>query len=211
MLIALCHSGAAIAQQQIGNPCGSLENGYGPYDYRKEKDGALRIVEKHHFSPAVEALVGSIGSAYIGPDLEYVLRASPNHHRALVAVIRLGDKTRSPQPPHLTLSIECFLERAVRFQPDDTVARALYAQYLGKLGRRAEGIALLDGGLAYVDRNPMSAYNFGLVYLELGDPERALKQAHAAMASGDPRTELRDQLQKAGKWQEPPAAVQPPR
>jgi hypothetical protein len=195
----------ATAAAQAVNSCGPLENHYGPYDYRTERDGQLRIVERSHFDALVEALVRGIGSFYVQQDINYVLKTSPNHHRALLATIRLGDRMNTTQVPKMEYSIECFLERGLRFRPDDNVVRALYAQYLGKqLKRPEEGIALLEGGLKYVQDNPFSAYNFGLVYFELGDHEKALRQAHRAMALGFPRTELKDKLVQAGRWREPP-------
>jgi tetratricopeptide (TPR) repeat protein len=181
-----------------GNPDGH----YGPFDYRHEKDGRLRIVDIHHFTPQVEALIrGKAG--YLHDDLNYVLRASPNHHRALVATIRYAARLKTQSIHGMQFSVECFLDRAVRFAPDDTVARALYAQYLGTIGRQADGVAVLDSGLSYATDNPFSASNFGLIYLELGDAEKALKQAHRAIELGDTRQQLIDLLKRAGKWREP--------
>ena len=48
-------------------------------------------------------------------------------------------------------------------------------------------------------------YNLGLIYLELGDADRALEQAHAAYALGYPLPGLRNRLQRMGKWR--PAAA----
>jgi tetratricopeptide (TPR) repeat protein len=205
-LLGLCGM-AALAVPALGqdlNVCGSLANHYGPYDYRTERQGKLGIVERSHFAPSVEMLVRGTDNASIEQHLNYVLRTSPNHHRALVSTIRLGERLKLPQIPSMDYSIECFLERGLRFQPDDTVVRALYARYLGKLKRANEGIDLLDRGLEYTTENPLSTYNFGLIYFELGDHERALKQAHLALKLGFPAPELSDMLKKAGKWREPP-------
>ena len=76
--------------------CGSLQNGYGPYDYRSDKD-KLRIVEQYHLTPEVVNLVaGSTGE--IGDDLDYTLRAFPNHHVALMAMVKLGEKQKTAKP-----------------------------------------------------------------------------------------------------------------
>lgn len=190
------------AQAQMVSVCGSLENHYGPFDYRKEREGRLRVVEKFHFTPRVESLVGG-ESGDIGGDLNYTLLTAPNHHRALMTSIRYAEKLKTPRPPKFDYSIECFLERGLRFQPDDTVVRVLYARYLGKLGRKADGVALLNAGMQFTGENPLSHYNFGLTYLELGEPEQALREAHKARELGLQRTELEEQLKSAGKWQEP--------
>lgn len=205
-LLGLALAGCtSLAAAQEGHPCGPLENHYGPYDYRTERNGLLRIVERSHFTPQIESLGpdGRGERVAAAQNFNYTLRTSPNHHRALVATMRLGERLKTTKIPEMDYSIECFLERGVRFRPDDTVVRALYAEYLGKLKRQAEGVALLDAGQKFIGDNPFSAYNFGLVYLELGDYERALKQAHRALELGFPRTELADRLKQAGKWREP--------
>lgn len=197
---------AGEAQAQPANICGPLHTDhYGPYDYRTERTGALRIVERAHFTPEIEALAVTIRGRRVYPEINinYTLLSSPNHHRALIAAIRLGQRYNSPQVPGMDYTVECFLERGLRFQPDDTVVRVLYARYLGGIKRAREGIAILDDGLEHAADNPLSHYNFGLAYLDLGDPERALKQAHRAAELGFPRTELADALKRAGKWREP--------
>lgn len=198
--------GTGTARAQADNPCGSLQlPHYGPYDYRTERTGKLRIVDSAHFTPEIESLRPQIGGRNIYPEINinYTLKASPNHHRALIAVIRLGQRYNAPQVPEMDYSVECFLERGLRFQPDDTVVRVLYASFLAREKRAPEGIALLDRGLHYAADNPFSHYNFGLAYMELGDHERALKQAHRAAELGFTRTELADALKRAGAWREP--------
>ncbi len=204
--VALTAAMPLAVMAQSANPCGHVSSNpdghYGPFDYRHEKNGRLRIVDIHHFTPEVEALIrGKAG--YLHDNLNYVLRASPNHHPALIATMRYAARLKTQRIQGMQFSVECFLDRAVRFAPDDTVARALYAQYLGTIGRPAVGIALLDRGLSYAGDNPLSTSNFGLIYLELGDAERALKQAHRAIELGDTRPQLVDLLKRAGKWREP--------
>ncbi len=202
LVVVLC---VPAARAQDLNACGTLENHYGPYDYRKERTGKLRIVETSHFTPPIESLAASHrGRVDIdAQNLNYTLRTAPNHHRALVATMRLGTYLGKAQIQDMDYSIECFLERAVRFAPDDTVARALYAQYLGKIKRTQLAADILDDGLPYAEDNPLSTYNFGLIYFELGEHEKALLQAHRAMALGLPNTELADMLKRAGKWRDP--------
>ncbi|MDB5850133.1 MAG: hypothetical protein JWP29_3885, partial [Rhodoferax sp.] len=114
--------------------CGPIQNAYGPFDYRFEKGNSLYLVESAHFTPVVEALIrGNAG--YLGGDLDYTLRAFPNHHRALMAVMRYGEKTKSPQPPNLRYTVECYFVRALQFKPDDTIVKLIYASFLGKNSR----------------------------------------------------------------------------
>src|SRR6478609_9127069 len=88
--------------------CGPLKIGFGPFDYRAEKhkfvtgieagDGnqhraILNMVEGAHFKPEIEALLyGKTRDATPGGDIAYTLHAIPNHHRALIATMRYGQK-----------------------------------------------------------------------------------------------------------------------
>ena len=84
--------GGLTAQAQILGNCGDpFGNGeVGPYDYENPNDQIQLIpfVEANHFNPDVENLVRGQSSAYIMGDLDFVLRAVPNHHRALMSLMR---------------------------------------------------------------------------------------------------------------------------
>lgn len=206
-LLAVGLQTGALAQAQqgeLGN-CGSLQNGYGPYDYRTDKR-ELVVVETHHFSSSVEQLLrGMTGS--IGSDLDYTLRASPNHHRALSALSRYGEKLKSDFVQGATFSVECYFVRAVSFRPDDPTVRMLYAIYLKGQNRVPEAAKQLAYTETLTENTGFTLFNLGLTYLDLGDHEAALRQAHKAMALGFRRPELKARLVAAGKWSDPPAAT----
>jgi tetratricopeptide (TPR) repeat protein len=186
------------------HPCGMIYTQHvGPFDYRTQRD-ELKIVEDFHFTPKVEMLMAG-QSGFIGGDLDYTLKASPNHHRALLALVRWTERSRSDKTTGQQFPVECYFDRAIRFKPDDTVVRALYAQFLHKRKRTADALTQLQAGVEHAGDNAFSHYNLGLVYLELGEYERALAQAHKAASLGFPRTELKAQLVKLGKWQDPKA------
>lgn len=194
-----CTFASAAAWAQTG--CGPLQNAYGPFDYRTDKD-KMNIVTDHHFTPSVEALIkGNAG--YLGGDLDYTLRAFPNHHRALMSIMRYWEKTKSPQPRDLPYSIECYFVRALQFRPDDTTARLIYATLLGKQSRQAEAVQQVDTAEKYAKDNAFTHYNVGLVYFDLKQYDKSLAQAHIASEMGFSQTGLRDQLQAIGKWKEP--------
>ena len=204
---ALCYlaSMQAAAQQQADPACGNpFVNGYGPFDYRTQQ-ASLKIVEDYHFTPRVESLIGGMQGT-IGGDLNYTLRAFPNHHRALVAMMRLGERLKTPIPPGAVFSVECFFKRALLFRPDDSVARMLYSKYLFNVGNKNDALRELDYTRETTKDNAFTHYNLGLLYQEFGAFDRALEQAHRALALGFGRPELKAQLQKAGKWSEPTAA-----
>lgn len=203
------HAATSMAQQVSPAICGSLSNAFGPYDYRTERGNQLYLVESAHFTPKVEALIaGSSARTPIG-DIDYTLRAFPNHHRALVSIMRLSERAKSLQPPDFTRPAECYFERAVRWRPDDALARMLYAQFLYFWKRPSEAEAQLQQAARVAGNNPMTQYNIGLVFLEGGNPAGALEQAHKAYSLGYTRPELRDRLKQAGHWREPDATTSP--
>ena len=203
VVFAIC-SGAlwatpAQAQTEGGN-CGSLATGYGPYDYRTQQY-KLKVVEDAHFTPEVEALIrGSSGA--IESDLGYTLHTFPNHPRALMAMARLGEKLKTPQPRYARYSVACYFDRAIRFAPSDTVVRILYARYLAKQARPDEALTQLDVAVTQAKDNPFSHYNIGLAFFDLGQYDKARVQAHTAAAMDFERTELTDKLKSANQWQE---------
>jgi hypothetical protein len=193
---------AGVHAQTAVSGCGPLDNPYGPFDYRNQKN-KLDIVEKFHFTPSVESLVSGKSTVNVGGDLDYTLRAFPNHHRALMAMVRLGDKLKSPQPPGVGYSIECYFERALRFRPDDSTVRMLYATYLSKGAREPEALQQLEQAATHAGDNPFTHYNLGLVYFDLRHYDLALAQAHLAYGLGFTQPALRERLQRVGKWKDP--------
>lgn len=173
-----------------------------PRDYRSATPSYLEVVEVAHFAYNVEHLIRPMFQ-YFGSDLSYTLHALPNHPRALVTLMRLGERERSAQPKGLPYTVDCFFRRAVRFAPDDVVAKMLYAQYLGRQSRREDALAQLSAVRELAGDNPLTHYNLGLLYADMREYDAALRQAHLAMALGMPRDDLRLKLQEAGQWREP--------
>jgi tetratricopeptide (TPR) repeat protein len=208
MLACAMGQAGGAAQAQLGPAnCGPLANGFGPFDYRSVRGNQLFLVESAHFTPQVEMLMrGKTGA--IGQDIDYTLRAFPNHHRALLSMMNLGERQKQRKPHGANYEVECYFIRAVTFQPDDVVARMLFAKFLLGAQRRDEALRQLAQAQAHARDNPFTHYNLGLIYLQAEQYDDALMQAHRAMALGFPRTELKDQLQAQGQWREPtPAAA----
>ena len=203
--VAYLMMAAPVLAQSGGAGCGPLfsEGQYGPYDYRTDRD-KLPIVLGAHFTPEVEALIRGKTSARPGTDIDYTLRAIPNNHRALIAMMRLGEKEKTPQPNGSRYSVQCWFERAITFRPDDAVVRMIYSTYLVKQGRAPEANAQLEQATVHAKDNAFTHYNIGLHYFDMKNHDKALLQAHKAIALGFTQTALRDQLQQLGKWSEPP-------
>ena len=190
---------AAVSAQE--EACGPLNNAYGPFDYRNKRGSELEVVERFHFGPRVEALLSG-QSGRLGSDIDYTLRAFPNHHRALMSVLRLSEKTKAGKDPDMNWSYECYFERAVRFQRDDAIARMLYATFLGKQNRINDAAQQLKIAATIAEGSAFTHYNIGMVYTDLKRYDEALEQAHKAYKLGFRQTGLRDRLRAAGKWRD---------
>ena len=202
---ALTLAQAALGQTGPG-ACGPLQNGYGPFDARIDK-AKLPVVLDVHFTPVVVALVGGSTASQPGPDIDYTLRAIPNYPRALAAMMQLGEKQKSDKPSGSRYTVECWFDRALRFRPDDHVVRMLYVNFLTKKTRKPDALQHLESVLNTAKDNPFTLYNVGLLYFDLGEHEKALIQAHKAIALGLTRPELTEKLKAAGKWQEPTSSA----
>jgi len=189
--------GAAVHAQDVPG-CGTLDNAYGPFDYRDpvNKQDNLPIVETFHFTPDVESLRRGRSGTVID-DLRYTLRAFPNHHRALAAVARYGlGGGHMPEDSNIP-SVACFFERAVVFAPDDAVVRAVYANFLFKSGKREEAHEQYEEALRLAPESTEINYAAGLYYLEIGDLERAKASAEIAYGNGYPLPGLRKKIAAA--------------
>jgi hypothetical protein len=198
LVLALALSAAAAQAQPAPNPCGELGNAIGPFDYRGADKGVLGMVERPHFPPQVEALISG-KSGTIGAELDYTLRVFPNHHRALSAVMRYGEKMKSPQPRDLRYSVECYFDRALRFRRDDQIARMLFAQFLMRQKRDADAIGQLAQVAEDAKDNAFTHYNLGLLYFDLQRYDESAKHAQQAYTLGIGRPELRERLQGVGR------------
>ena len=186
-----------------GTPCfGSLQRGrgYGPFDYVSEKH-KLRIVENAHFTPAVEQLIKG-KSASVAGDIDYTLRAFPNHHRALWARARLYlqtlnrigydkvkrrelDRDKAYKPP------ECYFQRAKVFNPNDPMVSAIFGIYLQKRGEQKAALKEYKLAETTIPNNGELIYNMGLLYLEMGELSTAKLYAIRAEALGYPLSGLK--------------------
>ena len=205
-----------------GVKCQGREQGFGPFDYTDptytvagnytrhgRNEAPLRTVEKVHFLPKVERLIE--GHTAVDPmgDIDYTIRAFPNHHRALYSVIRnylrqppasnrdgQADKFRPGYtgfPPP-----ECYLQRAQYFAPEDGMIPALFGLYLH---RRED----LDGALVQYKKAEKQLgdnqyaelyYNLGLLYFDRGEYSEAQEYADKAYALNYQLPGLRRKLEQ---------------
>jgi tetratricopeptide (TPR) repeat protein len=201
MLASLSTSALA---QQAPSACGPIGAGsvtIGPYDYRTDRK-EVDFINGNHFQPQVQALIGGV-SGPIGGELDFILRHIPNHHQALVLLMKYGEKLKWAPAPGMHYPYECYYERAIRWRSDDAIVHLIYATYLNKFSRTQEALAQVAHAIALDEPNGFTQYNAGLIYLEMKQYDLALAQAHKAEALGFTRSALRNGLMKAGKWKEP--------
>ncbi len=210
LIVMLAPASQAHAQQRVFvGSCGALENAYGPWNYTdpvhyKEK---LPIVEKIHFFRAIEQLdpskVDGMATG-VGRNIDYVLRAFPNHHRGLDAMGRWHVQTGLAKPPGSRYSVDCWFERAMKFQPADGMVRMLYGIYKARLGQNEEALEYYSHAEALMPESSELHYNLGLLLTNLDRHEDALPHAQRAYAMGFPLPGLKRRLIKSGHWVEPP-------
>ena len=153
----------------------------------------------------MESLIRGHTTTTPGGDIDYTLRAIPNHPNALLAMMLLGEKDKTPQPRGSRYTVECWFDRAMRFRQDDPIVRMIYTTFLTKAGRKSDAIQQLETVVRSADENAFTYQNAGLLYFDLGEHAKALTLAHKAIELGLIRPELRERLQSVGKWEDPPA------
>jgi hypothetical protein len=182
--------------------CGALENAFGPIDYRTASQFDRDLVEKAHFTAPVESLTAGHTAALPGGDLDYTLRVFPNHPRALAAVSRYSIQRKQPKPPGLRWPVDCYFDRAFRFQPDDPMPVMLFGVYLARTGRATEASEVLSRAADSKNDDPNFHYNLGLGFFEVKDYKRAYQHAKRAYDGGFPLPGLRNRLREVGAWKE---------
>jgi hypothetical protein len=187
-----------------GFPCKGPRENYGPFDYTQQKSifhGRLDIVEHAHFTPDVENLIGGVTGSIAG-DLEYTLRAWPNHHRALLTLIRyqlkVNDKIATEN--QLKTPPECYFQRALNFSPKDGTTASLYGYYLRKIGHLEEAAKAYEKALKLDPGNTKIEYAYSLLLIDLKQYDNALVQAKKAYQHGKPPNGLKNKLIKLGVW-----------
>ena len=179
---------------QLPYECGSLENAYGPFDYTNPRhfNEKLGIVEKGHFPKYVENLEhGKAGS--LASDLDYVLRAFPNHHRALNSMSKYALKKNAKKTRY---TIDCYFMRARYFAPSDGKVLVIQGIYEFKQKKWKEAIEAFEEAAQYMPENSEIYYNLGLTYIKLEKYDLAQKMADKAYGLGYPMSGLREALKK---------------
>lgn len=201
ILLLLLSAGSSLAKGGFrgtdlsGRPC-VVNPGFGPFDYRKHKHGSkkLKIVEDFHFKEGVERL------KFSDSDLDYTLRAFPNHHRALYVLIRYFTQIRSAgQELHWRFAPpECYLNYAIQFQPSDAKVHLLFGIYAHKIGLQEKAEELYREAVKLEPQFTEAHYNLGLLLVDMERYTEAKKHAIQAYEGGYPLMGLSRRLAAAG-------------
>jgi tetratricopeptide (TPR) repeat protein len=201
VVLALLSGGTAAAADAGMVECGDpFSNGVGPYDYNNAEDRSnpqkIPIVEKFHFTQVVESLARGSSSEYAMVDLDYTLRAVPNHHRALNAVARF-DVEKGGIPPRWH-SAQCWFDRATQFRPEDAQVWLIYANWMARKGEHDDALEAYQQAKTLAPESVEIDYNMGLLYFKMGEYEKSLASARLAYAGNYPLQGLRRKLAERG-------------
>src|SRR5207237_522134 len=192
---------SALAQDDRACPDILKAGQFGPFDYQQPVKYAkeLSVVERVHFTPEVETLKhGAAGS--LAADLNYTIRAFPNHHRALDSISRLSIKLNRLLIPAMQCSADGYFERAIRFAPADPWVHAAYGVHLYRWKKLPQAEDELLKADKLVPNEGNIEYNLGLLYVDLKQWDKAMAYAEKAYAHGYRLPGLKNMLVSAGKW-----------
>lgn len=215
-----------------GFECTGTASGFGPFDYNDPRSSTpggfssitgnnssspLRMVEGAHFKPYVDQLIRGKSSVDPKQDIDYTLRAFPNHPRALWAMARYF--LRMPQDdPRTRLAFsrgigsipppECYFQRAKLFAPEDPMVPMIFGIYLHKRGMFDAAIKEYQLAEREMPNHAELAYNTGLSYFAIKDYRNAKKYADRAYELGYPLSGLKRKLAKVSVDTSPKPAVE---
>lgn len=195
-----------------GSQCSEFSRqGFGPYDYRnpEHRSNHLDVVEGRHFTEPVRSLRRGETRKYPLGDIDYTIRAFPNHHQALYAMIRYTTsesfadeaekalKQTSRDGDRITPP-ECFLQRAEHFAPEDHYVRILSGIFYHRIDAFDKATRAYEEALSLAEDSAEAHYNYGLLLTDMERFSEAREHARRAYEQGYPLEGLRRRLAAAG-------------
>lgn len=201
---------AALAEPDLSR-CERLSSSGSYHDINDPGSAVnLRTVETNHFIRDVELLRRG-QTAPLPYDLDFVLRAFPNHYRALNSMATWQLKNALPNSPDGRVwTADCYFQRAMDLVPEDWKVRFVYGIYLHKAKRLKEAREQYDAAesLGGVDAEGSADYHYnrGLLEIDAGNLAKARDYADKAYALGASLPGLRDKLARAENAASPRSA-----
>lgn len=179
--------------------CGQIKQYAIGGDYTNAKDRRhLALVEAFHFTPEIEAL--KRGAVRPGENIATTLEHYPNHHRALAAMARLGQRERTAKVIGAPYPVDCYFERALRYRPGDAKVRMVFSSHLLDTGRADAALAQMREAVRIDPDDPAAQYNLGILLVMRGDYPQAEIHARKAYQHNFPLPALKNKLLEAGYW-----------
>lgn len=187
-----------------GTKCDGGQVPFGPYDYlqRNMLKAQLEVVEESHFNEEVESLKKGMSASAMG-DIHYTLQTWPNHHRALNSAFRYrlqhkelwasGDNTAQNYPA------ECYLQRAIKFSPNDPIPYMLHGMLMHQMKQYAAALKSYREAIRLRPDDLVTQYNMGLTLVELKQYQEAQQVADKVYAAEFPLPGLQRKLAEAKK------------
>ncbi len=215
-----------------------VDGQFGPYDYYRppaEPRGAIALVEREHlgFKVAEQMFKKDYCGYYL--NLDYTLRAFPNHPKALPMMAKFLESHSTCPPSRKTevtveaaaialesgtwqeRNMEYYYGTAIHFVTEDTrvipkhaETHVLYGDWLRKNGEYGKAQKQYETALALKPGSADAHYGMGLMYLDQNNSAKAAEYAKKAYTLGKPPAELRDRLVASGVWQATPTGKQAP-
>ncbi|MEH6648952.1 MAG: hypothetical protein V7707_02880 [Motiliproteus sp.] len=182
--------------------CGDVfSTRHGPWDYNSSEGRKnLKKVEKRHFTDKVEKLIGGESTSELMGDLNYTLNKFPNHHRALMSLVKYNKLKEGTLPQTGTTfyqTVDCYFDRAFQFKPNDWKVYQIYGIHFYINKDFEESVAMFEYALS-INSSAELNYNLGLSYFKIGKFQQAKEQAEISYKNGYPLSGLRDMLLKKG-------------
>lgn len=187
-----------VGESYLGKPC-SGPQGYGPFDYTKRSlyPNDLNVVERAHFRPDDQNLKGAFSG-----NLDYTLRAWPNHHKALYSLTLLQSRVKSQKnyKNPMPRAIECYFLRAINYSPKDSSSYLLYGILLHNSNKLDRALDAYNTAEKLNKDSIQIKYNLGLLLVDMNKLEEAKLYAEQCYLNGFPLQGLKNKLKKAGYW-----------
>lgn len=189
-------------------------NGIGPWDYydpiNSQPNGAnpmgnIKRVTNVHLTPGMLRMEKRASGTFSG-DIDYTLRAIPNHPAGLDLASRLEKRLAQPGAELTNLlkyekpkrDTECYFQRAIALAPNRFYTYVMYGIHLHRFGKYDAANNAYARALALGSNTIETNYNYGLSLVKSGRLAEAEQQAKIAYQGGFPLPGLRNMLQQRG-------------
>lgn len=194
--------------------CGALTTHFGPWDFYDPANhkrtgaafqGRVKIVTGKHLTKNMLRLKRGSTALDIMQDLDYTLRAIPNHPQALDLASRFSyqrsiSESFKKRQKKLTLTAECYFDRAFRLTPTRAEVWMIYGIHNHRFKNYKKAISnYLKANKLGLD-SPEINYYLGLSYFADADYDNARKQATKAYDGGYPLEGLKNKLVRINQW-----------